>query len=563
MKKLKFALLLSLFANWSFAQLVNDGATITIKNGATLFVETDVQNNTTGTITVETGGTLEVQGSFTNAATALIDVQGTGKLKFTGASNSNLTTNTDPIRNLEVSKSNSTVTLVDNLTITNNLDFLSAGSSKLVLGANTATLNSAATITGNDADEYVNASAAGFLQKNYADGALAASAFTFPVGDATNYSPLATSVTGTAATANLKVNVVNAVHPSKPVAAESHLTRYWNVDQTGITNYSNAVTGTYVSADDLVGTASLVKGASYDGANWSYAGAATNGSSTVSGTLASATSPLASDFTGTNFYGKVDMKIFLQGAYNTATNEMVTTGLNAPSGTNWLETSATTSPYNVAPYNAESASVAAGFFLANPDIVDWVMLELRDPAAPSTTTSNRSSAFLKKDGTIVGLNGSALPLVENGFPTSVVAIYHRNHLTVRTKNAGTNVVSPPITIDSRTDTTAFYKNTGIANTNFFNLEAAPNGPGGLAAYGMWTGDVVKDGILKYNLANNDRAAIYTAIGGGSQNATVTGYRVEDVNLDGIVKYNLANNDRAIIYTNIGGSSQNATITQHN
>lgn len=426
MKKLKFALLLSLFANWSFAQLVNDGATITIKNGATLFVETDVQNNTTGTITVETGGTLEVQGSFTNAATAMIDVQGTGKLKFTGASNSNLTTNTDPIRNLEVSKSNSTVTLVDNLTITNNLDFASAGSSKLVLGANTAILNSGATITGNDADEYVNASGAGFLQKNYADGALAASAFTFPVGDATNYSPLATAVTGTAASANLKVSVVDLAnpngHPNKPSEADAFLSRYWNVDQTNITGYSNALTGTYVDAADRNGTAALIKGASYNNSapnNWKFTAASNNvGTPSVSGT----TSFASADFTGLNALNAIDITANLQGA--TTTGGGMTAFLQNYFGGN-TGLLPTTSPYGAPTTTYAAINNPAG---AAGSVTDWVKVQVREVSNPAIVKETRS-LLLKPTGHIVDAAGRIPYFKESTTPVHII-VQHRNHQAV-------------------------------------------------------------------------------------------------------------------------------------
>lgn len=81
-------------------------------------------------------------------------------------------------------------------------------------------------------------------------------------------------------------------------------------------------------------------------------------------------------------------------------------------------------------------------------------------------------------------------------------------------------------------------------------------------WGMVAGDVNGDGIVKYNLANNDRALILQKIGGTNVNATVTGYHNEDVNMDGIVKYNLSNNDRAVILQSIGGTNVNATkVTQ--
>mgnify|MGYP002365154100 FL=1 len=381
--------MLSMMASLSFAQLVNDGATITIKNGATLFVESDVTNNGAGTIAVEGTGILEVQGHLTNNAT--LTTQSGSKVKFSGAANSNFKSNGASISNLEISKTGSTVTLTDVASVSGNLDFGSAGSSKLLLGNNNLVLGSAATATGHDADEYVVTAGTGVVQKNLADAVYTNQPFTFPVGDASNYTPLETSFSGTTVGGNLKSKVNNVVHPSKPASAESFIARYWDIDATGFTGYSNTLIGTYASGD-ANGTPSLIKGAVYDATSWSYAAAATNGTSTVTGS----TDDAVADFTGTNFYGKVNFRAILSASYNTATNEMNTL-LNAPTGTNWLETSALTSPYNAAPFNAQPASVSAGFFLANPDIVDWVMLELRDPAAPTVATTNSASAFIIKD----------------------------------------------------------------------------------------------------------------------------------------------------------------------
>lgn len=77
---------------------------------------------------------------------------------------------------------------------------------------------------------------------------------------------------------------------------------------------------------------------------------------------------------------------------------------------------------------------------------------------------------------------------------------------------------------------------------------------------MIAGDANGNGTIKYNLAGNDRALIYSRIGGGNINTTVNGYYNEDINMNGIVKYNLAGNDRAIIYQSIGGGSINLTVS---
>jgi hypothetical protein len=532
-----------------FAQLVNDGATITVKAGATLFVETNVSNNTAGVINVEAGATLDVQGNLTNAPTATLTTIGTGKVKFSGTGPSTLTSGGDAIENLEIAKTTGTgvVTLGDAAKVNNTLTLTS---NKLNLASFDLTMGTAAAQPVGSATSYVQADGAGKMVKERS----AVGSFTFPVGDVDDYSPITSNVTAATFPASVGVRVVDAAVSPLLAGTTDYITRNWPITQTGPVT-ANTLTGTYVAAD-LVGTAAKAKGSSYNGTDWSFVDAATAGS-TVTGSIAAA----PTTFTGTNFFGKVNMKTYLAGAYVAATNDM-TTALNAPTGTNWLETSALTSPYNAAPFNAAPASVSAGFFLANPTIVDWIMIELRDPAAPGTATTNRASAFLKKDGSIVGIDGTSMPTIKDGLPTSVVAIHHRNHLMMRTVNAGTNVITPT-PIDFRTDLSQIYVNTTLANTPVRTLEAAPNGPGGLAAYGMWAGDATSSGVVGYNGSANDRLKVLAKVGGATPNNVVPGYFVEDCNLNGSAAYNGSANDRLVILNTVGGATPNNLISSHN
>jgi hypothetical protein len=67
------------------------------------------------------------------------------------------------------------------------------------------------------------------------------------------------------------------------------------------------------------------------------------------------------------------------------------------------------------------------------------------------------------------------------------------------------------------------------------------------------GDALRDAVIRYAGAANDRDAVLSRIGGEVPTATVGGYFKEDVNLDGIVRYTGAGNDRDIILQSIGGS----------
>jgi len=90
-------------------------------------------------------------------------------------------------------------------------------------------------------------------------------------------------------------------------------------------------------------------------------------------------------------------------------------------------------PYNTVPFNYDGGEFV--ITIPNADIVDWILVELRDaPDASSATTSttvDRRAAFLLNNGSIVGMDGASLlqyniSVVQQLF----VVIWHRNHLAV-------------------------------------------------------------------------------------------------------------------------------------
>ena len=79
--------------------------------------------------------------------------------------------------------------------------------------------------------------------------------------------------------------------------------------------------------------------------------------------------------------------------------------------------------------------------------------------------------------------------------------------------------------------------------------------------GQWCGNVVRDNVLKYTGATNDRDPILVAVGAATPNNAVSGYVQSDVTLDGVVRYTGSANDRDIFIVNIGGNTPNNTRTQ--
>ena len=197
----------------------------------------------------------------------------------------------------------------------------------------------------------------------------------------------------------------------------------------------------------------------------------------------------------------VDMLVYLEGPF--METEM-TTGLNS-SGTIPLG-----QPYNIAPWNySGTESVTA---IPNPDIVDWILVELRDAtdaaSATSATRIARQACFLLKNGSIVGTDGTSSLQFSNSITQQLfVVIWHRNHLGVLSANALTEAG-------------------GIYSYNFSTAinQAYGGGAGykliGAGIYGMAGGDNDADGDVDL-----------TDLASWKTNAGSKGYKGSDYNLN--------------------------------
>lgn len=172
-------------------------------------------------------------------------------------------------------------------------------------------------------------------------------------------------------------------------------------------------------------------------------------------------------------------------------------------------------------------------------VVDWVLVELRNKTNPAQIVATRA-ALLQRDGDVVGTDGRSKLIFTVSADDYYVAIRHRNHLAAMSQSA------VPVTKDGASlDFTR-------ASQRTYGTEARKDMP--LSREALWTGNVVRDGILKYTGANNDRDPLLQQVGGMAPTNTVSGYHVEDVNLDGVVRYTGSRNDREPILLNIGGNN---------
>ncbi len=176
-------------------------------------------------------------------------------------------------------------------------------------------------------------------------------------------------------------------------------------------------------------------------------------------------------------------------------------------------------------------------------VVDWVLVELRNKNTPSTIVATRA-ALLQRDGDIVSTNGYPRLLFNVAIDNYYVAVRHRNHLGVMSSTS-LAMNATATTIDFTLPATLTY------GTNARTTVGASH-------MALWSGNVLRDNILKYTGANNDRDPILTQVGSTVPTNVVTGYLPGDVNMDGSVKYTGSANDRDPLIINLGGNTPNNT-----
>lgn len=168
-------------------------------------------------------------------------------------------------------------------------------------------------------------------------------------------------------------------------------------------------------------------------------------------------------------------------------------------------------PFNMSPWNYTGTESVAAIPSAN--IVDWVLVELRDAASPAAATSGASvamqAAFILKNGTIVGLDGSS----NLTFPVSIsqnlyAVVWQRNHIGIMSNNA----LTPSSGVYSYNYSSGVNQVYGGVNGH---KQLAPG------VWGMFSGDGNGDG----SIGSADKSSTWNIQAGTS------GYIMSDYNLD--------------------------------
>ncbi len=219
----------------------------------------------------------------------------------------------------------------------------------------------------------------------------------------------------------------------------------------------------------------------------------------------------------------VDTKVFLQGPFS---------GIEMETSLNIGDYIPLDQPFNVSPWDYTGDESVAS--IPDTDIVDWVLLEIREvqggsSQATGSTAIASKAVFLKKDGRVVDLDGSSLPEFDLPvYHNLYVVVWHRTHLGIMS--------SMSLNQDGITYSCDFSSAAGYTYGGSSGIKALEGG-----YYGMVAGDGNGSGIIE----NTDETAIWKPQLG------LSGYLNGDFDLNGVVQ----NTDETNIWKinlNIGG-----------
>ncbi len=205
---------------------------------------------------------------------------------------------------------------------------------------------------------------------------------------------------------------------------------------------------------------------------------------------------------------QADLKIFLEGAFDTSTNQMKTTLQD-------LNLLPLQQPFQSAPYEYDGNEQVDSADDLPDNVVDWVLVEVRegtpDLIEAQTTLVERTAALLLADGSIVNVEGQSLTFDNLVLGTAYhFLIRHRNHLDIISSQAV--AASTQMQYDFTSDT-----------DQAFGSEQLKELSNGKAA--MFVGDYTQDGIIQ--LTDYD-----VWVANPAQNNV---YQVTDGTLDGVVQ----------------------------
>ncbi|MEI9808266.1 MAG: hypothetical protein WDO16_10540, partial [Bacteroidota bacterium] len=502
----------------AYSQLKIDNATFFISSGATVTVQGDVTSN--------------------------VDIQGSGLLQLKSSTLQNVNMGGFLIPSLEIDNT-SNVNFTGNARIGTSLSFTNG---KLILNSADLRLDAGITsITGGSSSRFVVTNGTGRLLKR----SLGSSSFTFPVGySISEFNPLTITNSGTVDTIGVRClqGVLTQGLTGTAVTAD-YASNSWVVTEATAGGSNLTLTGEWTGDDELpnfnrekVGIARYNTGTDWDLPASNVIVAAGSGPYNRSrSNITSAGVFAIADLEKVNA-ARLNLKVFLQGAYNSGTGLMNDLLRDDPATGGIDPVIPTTQPYNAALdakftrvgiYDGttsvnETVNPAVFSITGNDAIVDWVYISTLDPVTPTTKLQTRA-ALLQRDGDIVDLDGVSLvsmPIDDNGNYNLLIS--HRNHLSIR-----------PAGLQSLADNTNYDYNFTDGQAKAFqnpsiltNSAMAQNG----SVFMMWAGNANLDDYVRVTTQGlppipSDAAYMLGTILSGNPNATITGYSAGDLNMD--------------------------------
>ncbi len=196
----------------------------------------------------------------------------------------------------------------------------------------------------------------------------------------------------------------------------------------------------------------------------------------------------------------LDIKVFLEGPFN---GSLMNSDIGSVLPLN--------QPYNVSPWSYNGSETV---IFIPPNVVDWVLIEVRDAASAATATATtvvaKQAAFILNDGSIVDLDGSSNLQFEAAISQNIfVVVWQRNHLGI--------ISNDPLVPSG--NLLIYDFSTGI-NQVYGGIDGHKEISIGF--WGMFGGDANHDGSVNIN----DMSPVW------ENEAGKQGYNYSDHNLDG-------------------------------
>ena len=202
------------------------------------------------------------------------------------------------------------------------------------------------------------------------------------------------------------------------------------------------------------------------------------------------------------YYGKgikLDIKVFLEGAYS---NGLMTTTLNT------LRLLPSSQPYYILPWlysGSEKLSVIP------PDMVDWMLVELRSSSNPLLLISSRAG-LLMKSGEITDIDGQNYITFYNiDAGNYFISLKHRNHLSIMSYQP-VFISENPIQYDFTTGINKAFGNSSLVNlkNNTFGMpggDSDANGIINVLDYALVARNIFQNGYKQSDLDMNGMTSI--------------------------------------------------------